>query len=720
MHIDCANRTGRISGFGSGRKSNDGLILTLMVSLSLTAPSLADDETDGAVTALETLIVTDAGDEESYKSDRSTATSRMAVPVKEIPLSLSTVTRQRMDDELIWDDIEAIDRSTGMNAAGSPYPSEISSRGFSTLSNVNGLRMQSEDSNFTPVLDSFLLGGIEIMRGPAGLLEGAGEPGGVVNRVLKRPTDHFTMGGSVTFGGNGLKRTEFETGGSLVEDNSLRARIAATTTDSDYFYDVADHQRFAVLGALEADLTDRTTVRLSAVHQKDDRTPFWGLPSHEDGYLLDVDRSTFLGSSFGRFNTDYTLVATELSHEFENGWTAKVMGNYFSQKIDEFDLMAIGPAYDVGDETFVDLGLNVNQDQETGYNLDASLSGTVELLGREHEVVFGASHIRSNLKVDERWGYDGFPVNVNDPEVNLPVPAEADGGIQQDRDYTQYGVYGQVNYKLTDRLTTLFGGRLNWAKMDSDITGIVIQDYQENAFFTPLLGLVYDLTPSTSIYVSYADIYEPQFQRDADRNALPPLTGTQYEAGVKTEFLEGRLLATAAIFDITRKNQAHIVGPWMQQIYEADGTTNSRGFELEISGEINEAWKVFAGYAYTHSKVTESQDPDRLGKWASNTPKHKFNLWVTHQFQQEYLEGLQLGAGLTAASSILDYDNALEAQGHVTVDAAASYKINQNLDFSVKVSNLFDDKYYERLGTSGMYHYYGAPRTAAFQLKGRF
>lgn len=131
----------------------------------------------------------------------------------------------------------------------------------------------------------------------------------------------------------------------------------------------------------------------------------------------------------------------------------------------------------------------------------------------------------------------------------------------------------------------------------------------------------------------------------------------------------------------------------------------------DVDSQTNQSWKVFAGYAFTHNEVTESKDADRLGKVASNTPRHKFNLWVSHQFQQDALQGLQLGAGVTAVSSFFDYDNALKAPGYVTVDAAMNYKINPNLDLSLKASNIFDEKYYERLGTSGMYHYYGAPRS---------
>lgn len=143
-----------------------------------------------------------------------------------------------------------------MNVSGEPFPNGISSLGFATLSNVDGLRMENEGSNNTPSMDRFLLESIEIMLGPAGLMEGAGQPGGVVIRVLKRPNDKFTMGGSVSYGSYNFKRSEFEIGRPLVPDQGVRTRFAASDTQRDFFYDTADHGKLAPLGTVEADMTD--------------------------------------------------------------------------------------------------------------------------------------------------------------------------------------------------------------------------------------------------------------------------------------------------------------------------------------------------------------------------------------------------------------------------------------------------------------------------------
>ncbi|SED18206.1 TonB-dependent siderophore receptor [Rhodobacter sp. 24-YEA-8] len=660
------------------------------------------------------------GEEAGYNPRSTTVAGRAPADVRDVPLSLSGIGRERLTGEMIADDIEAIGRSTGMNISGTPYASGITSRGFVTLNNVEGLRMTSEDSNFTPVIDGFLLGGIEILRGPAGILEGAGEPGGVVSRSFKRPLQFAAGHGGLSFGSYGMRRAEFDYGGPISADGRLRGRFAGATMEEGFERDVVSHERAAVFGALEYDLTPDTLVRISAMYQKDDRTPFWGVPSHEDGHLIDFDRSTYLGSDRGRFDTEYALVTAEITHAFANGWTVRVAANHFDQKIDEFDLMTISPVYNLGTAQMVDLGLNVNQDRERGQGVDVSFSGPFSAFGRDHRATIGFSYIGSRLQVDERWGYDAFPVDISNPVTDLPIPELADDGILQDRRYKQYGIYGQLNAGLTDSLTLSAGGRVSWAEMTSDITGPVLQDYRENAFFTPMLGLVWRADPFTSLYASVSDIHEPQFYRDAAGSPLAPMTGTQYEIGLKRDLSEGRLLFTAAVFDIERSNQAHRVGPWPSRVYRADGTTRSRGAELELSGDLGNGWGISAGYTYTDQKVTESRDLSRLGKRASNTPRHKAVLWLSHDFQGEALSGLSLATGITAASRIYDYGNSLSAPGFYTIDLAATYRVSETTELALKVNNVFDRNYYRSLGTSGMYHDQAEGRSIALQLRQRF
>lgn len=131
--------------------------------------------------------------------------------------------------------------------------------------------MGREYSNFIPIIDTFLLDRPEILGGSAGLLEGAGQPGGMVSRDLKRPLDVLSMEGTVSYGSYDHKRSELDITGPLTPNGGLRGRLVGAVTDTDFFYDHADQTKYSILGSLEVDVTDDTVLRLSALHQKDER-----------------------------------------------------------------------------------------------------------------------------------------------------------------------------------------------------------------------------------------------------------------------------------------------------------------------------------------------------------------------------------------------------------------------------------------------------------------
>lgn len=393
------------------------------------------------------------------------------------------MTRQRLDDEMLFTDLDAIARGPGMNVEGPAFFQSITSRGFTASNNMDGLRINSEASHNATALDSFLLDRIEILRGPAGLLEGRGTPGGVVNRALKRPGHTYAVQGSATYGSFDFKRAELDLTSPLNAAGTVRGRLVGAFQDREYFYDVSEQQRGAFLGTLEADLTDDTTLRLTAIHQRDNLIPFWGLPSAPDGSLLDVPRSTFLGSRHARFETEFTNYGAELNHRFANGWQGRLAANSFDVSTFENSLYVRGPidpadGIGMGEPYF-------NNDGESGFNVDASLTGDYDAFGRVHQFVIGASYLSSNMSFDESYGVDETPFNIYDPDYSIPVSGgEFINFFNQSRDYRQVGVYGQTNVSVTDRLRLIAGGRLSWADFDSIDRNNPARDlagYDENA-----------------------------------------------------------------------------------------------------------------------------------------------------------------------------------------------------------------------------------------------
>lgn len=680
---------------------------------------------DGSI-ALDTITVQDSRvglteGLDDYRTDDASVASRIPTSIRETPQSVSVITRKRIEDQLFISDSQAIANTVGMNVSGPAWNETISSRGFRSLNNVDGLKMNSEGNPYQSPIDTFLLDSIEILRGPAGLLEGAGTPGGVVNRTLKRPRDTFGVLGGVILGSFDLKRIEADIYGPLTPDGSVRGRLAGVAHDRDFFHDVSSQERRAFLGSIEADITDATTVSISGLHQKDDNdAPFWGLPAYSDGHLLNVPRSTYLGADWGRFDTQYDLVTGKFEHRFDNGWHARVVGNYFDFRQDERDLFVSGAVTDANDgvitgSPYRDLG------SARGYNLDALLTGNFSLFGHGHRFTVGTSYMNSDNEVVHGTANWSAPFDVFSPDpYGIPEPGAFDMYFDQTRSYEQHGLYGQVNFKLADPLTLVAGGRLNRATFESfdNISAAPKPGYDET-FFTPLIGLVYDLTPSTTLYANYADIFQPQTNSDYDGNILPPITGTQYEAGIRQELFGERLMLSAAAFDILRENQAISQRAPDGHYYSvATGETRSRGLELEAVGKITDAWKLYAGYAYTDARILKATVYE--GNVLANTPPHKFNLWTSYTFQSGALDGLEIGGGLIVSSKFYDNTNMIEAPSFVAIDLGANYRISESFGVSVKVNNLFDEKYYRSVGTTSSGNYYGEPRSILLQAKATF
>src|SRR5690606_17886209 len=124
----------------------------------------------------------------------------------------------------------------------------------------------------------------------------------------------------------------------------------------------------------------------------------------------------------------------------------------------------------------------------------------------------------------------------------------------------------------------------------------------------------------------------PQIERDSQGRHLEPVVGKSFEAGVKGEFLDGRLNASAAVFHTKQKHLAQatsdtIPGPGglPETVYRpADGAT-SRGFELELSGAPLPGWNVGAGY--THFRLTDADGSDVNAIY----PRRQLRLFTTYR-----------------------------------------------------------------------------------------
>ncbi|RKT49657.1 outer membrane receptor for ferric coprogen and ferric-rhodotorulic acid [Azonexus fungiphilus] len=650
--------------------------------------------------------------------------------IREIPQPVTVMTRQLIDDRALLDLHDVLQNTTGI--AVDYVDSErvtYYSRGFQLDAiQVDGLTFNPGGSAFIQP-DTAVLDRVEVLRGASGMIRGTGNPSGAMNLVRKRPTKDSQASARLTLGSWDRRRLEADLSTPLNEAGTLRSRFVAVKDKKGFFQDVKQEDREVFYGVIEADLGPRTTLTASLQHADLKATGSWGnLPRNFDGSSLDLPRSTFLGADWNKWNRENQQAYVELQHQFDNEWTLKLNTAYARLKLNDFK-----QSYFTRNSTTNPYQFSVTTAEYVGAQSDQlaaglTANGPFELLGRKHGLVVGLEKLR--IKSRDSWGRGSlFPVTVDirdfDPRSSYPEQAVDLSGIAPSKPVytTQTAAFATTRLSLTDRLSALLGARANWYEYDSHVppaNASVVTHYKINREVTPYAGLVYDLTPQLSAYASYTEIFQPQNVLDASGNMLAPITGEDYEIGFKGEFLNGRLNATLGMFRIDNNGKAvedtasttpcppsNLTG----YCRVAGGEQRSEGWELELSGEIQPKWQVFAGYTNTRTKYLRDTAANTGQPLRSIDPKHQLRLFTTYNLSS-WLPGLTVGGGAQIQSDAYARSGSVVARqsGYAIYNAMLAYRFAKAYSLQLNVNNLFDKVYYKKFAPTGISNYYGDPR----------
>lgn len=666
----------------------------------------------------------------------NTAT-RLPLTLRETPQSVSVITRQRMDDQGLTQLADVITQtpglvmSTGGNAGSDSSP--IFSRGFQVDTYmVDGVRQV--DSNYSSIFqtnDMVMFDRVEVVRGATGLMNGIGTPGGGINLVRKRPTADFQASAKVELGSWNARRIEADISSPLNAAGSLRGRIVTAAQQNDSYIDRLEEKRQVLFGTLEADLAPGTLLRVGASLQRHDATGHarGGLPAYyADGTRAYWRRSDSAAANWGTSERHYTSAFAALEHRLSDSW--QLQGT-LSRSYNEYDEVL---AYASGGNPVRETGAGVNlwagrwtakprQDV-----LDVSAIGKFALLGRQHDLVFGAQMSRTTYDTPNytNWTHAGWSSAIDNiytwdgTTPGAPANPSIGRGTSDER---LNSAYSTLRFKATDKLAVLLGARVtDWSRYQTTTvfrTGSVsTTDRKESGEITPYLGLVLDLNDTWSTYASYTDIFQPQNRKTVTGEQIDPLLGTNYELGVKAAFLNNRLNFSAALFYVKQDNLAVSIpgslAPDGSQAYEAVSGTKTRGFDVELSGELQPGWQVSASY-------TRSMAEDRVGTRLNTAqPQNMAKLYTSYRIPG-VAQGLTVGGGLRWQSEIYALNQGpLRARwdqgSYVVADLMARVTLTRQLSASVHVNNLFDKSYYNTTGNS----YYGTPRQFGVALQATF
>lgn len=692
-------------------------------SVALDATTISAD--DGSLTGRTTTEGT-----RSYTTGAMSTSTGLPLSIRETPQSVSVITRQRMEDQGMTDLNDVVRYAPGvtLNKFGGDRQ-EFLSRGF-RIDNVMYDGLPTTAGTFTldtlSSADLSIYDRVEVVRGATGLMTGAGDPSATLNLVRKRPTAFPQVSVTTSAGSWDRYRTEVDASNKLNEAGTLRGRAVAAYEDGNSFQDVRERKRQTFYGVLEADLSDATTWTIGASKQREDKTSDWGsLPSGPNGENLHLSRSTFLSGDWAYWDQDNYTLFSDITHTFDNGWKAKLAAQQVWANSDTYSNYLMSTAADFSYSSVSDFGTasgayRTDSDQ---LNIDASVSGPFQLLGREHELMAGIS--RRQDKFYQRGGYSGAtPVDIyNFRPSSIPKPAKDSLTPYASKNTTtEEAVYAAARFNPMDPLHVIVGGRVSWYDFDNLYSD---NDYKATREVTPYAGIIYDLNDTYSVYASYTEIFKPQSEQNSGGSVLAPMTGKSYEIGLKGAYFDGALNASVALFDTIQENRAYLPanqatfcpGYPAQSCYSAAGEVRSRGIDAEISGQLTPNWQASAAYTLVLSQYTKDVTyEDR--RFAPEQPKHLFKAATSYQLTGS-LSNWRIGGDLQAQSETFQRVGTGEAKqdSYALVGLMAGYRFNEHWDGRVNFNNIFDEKYWQGIPTGTGSGTYGDPRNVMLSLK---
>ncbi|ACT50052.1 TonB-dependent siderophore receptor [Methylovorus glucosotrophus] len=711
------------------------------------APAVQPPKAKESITTLPEVSVVASSDRESQAVSEGTGSyAARAVSIgkgeqslRDIPQSVSVMTRQRMDDQNLTSLDSALGQVTGVTKEFRNYGHTVYySRGFA-LDNfmTDGVPMGYYGGiGIAP--DTAIFDRIEVLRGAPGLLIGNGDPGGTVNMVRKRPLAEKQMQITARAGSWDYYRLDGDITGPLNDAGTLRGRLLAGYEDRHYFYDEAQTKLPLLYGMLEADLGEKTVAAVGARYQHYSQQGgrwAYGLPISSDGSDLGLSRSTSYGPGWTYFKSTVREVFGDITHHINDDWSVKLTGTaQLSERQDAAIYNENLPLDPNNLQNFYLRGADFEDNQYRTRGADAQLHGKFGAWGQEHQLFLGA-----NWQKEETLSYKGSRVTYSSPILIDPRSPDLSAlarlysgpyGTPISGETTTQGFYGNLKLQVSAPLKVILGGRVSW--YENSLLGIT--QSKETHQVTPYVAAILRLNNEWSAYGSYTDVFRPQSNSyTASGTPLNPALGSNYEAGIKGEFAGGKLNTSFALFRINMddlaqtdpRNPTSCPGTPAQGGCSINGgKLKSEGFDAEINGEILPRLQVFAGYTYNTAKYV--RDRDATGNPTANEggayqssfiPRQLLRSWMTYQLPGAW-EKFTVGGGVNLQSEIYTQDGTVRytQEGYAVWNASASYRVDKHWTATININNVFDKHYYTVAGN----YWYGEPQSMMLTLRGTF
>ncbi|MCF4167204.1 TonB-dependent siderophore receptor [Zavarzinia compransoris] len=700
--------------------------LAVLAAMAGVGPARAQGAEEGIMLGTVTVegegIASDpTGPGDGYRATTSQSATKTGSPILETPQAVQVLTRGLMDDQGSRSMTDVLRNAAGVMPGGYYYGWDyFRIRGFDADASlfIDGL---SNSYYVSTSLDPYLFDRIEVVRGPASTLYGAGSLGGMVNAVSKRPIMDDFADFEFIYGTEGDYIGRVDAGGVLTDDGTLLGRLLVSYGSDDTFIDEVDpSEHLAIAPSITWNPTTATSFTLLTQYATDDNEGAPTLPAY--GTVLpnangSIPLDTFLGEPDAPESVELETarIGYEFRHEFNDSIAIRQNARVTWHNEDWANII-YPSGFPLGDDRTLLRFYYSRESKALIGNIDTALEARFDVGGFEHFLAFGLDYgyfdedaTASNFTQFDT--IDIFTLNYNGTVPAQPLVAPAKTTMRQ------FGVYLQDQIRYED-LTLTLGGRIDDASVE-DLT-----QKSSDSKFSPKVGLTYEFLPGFAAYANYSQSFMPQpgYLTASGANADPE-TGENYEVGLKVESEDGTLSGTIDVFQLTRQNVVDDnpsgVLPSGSFFYGVTGEQRSRGLEADVRWSPIAGLDVTAAYTYTDAEVTDDANAAKIGQTVRNVPKHIFSAWAHYRLQEGPLAGFGFGAGVnhyTEQEGTLP--NSFTLPAYTLVNAAVSYETGP---FSVQlnVNNVLDEEYY--VGSySDFYVLPGAPTEAQLTVGYKF
>jgi catecholate siderophore receptor len=627
-----------------------------------------------------------------YVAPAVTSATKTLTPLRDVPQSVTVVTKQLIADQSMQSIGDTIRYVPGISVhQGENNRDQVIIRGNNSSADffVNGVR---DDVQY--YRDLYNLERIEAIKGPNATMFGRGGGGGVVNRVTKEagfmPLQEFFLQGGTS--------SDRRVAGDVNQPVSDRVafRLNGMYENDGSFRNGVTLERYGLNPTFTITPTSKTRLTLGYEHLYDHRVSDRGISSFQ-GHPIDVDPSTVYGNpAVGWVNARVNLFAATIDHQegrlrIHNRTLA---GNY-----------------DRGYQNHVPGAVSADASQltMTAYNNATKRTNVFNQTDATYSVMTGRithtllAGVEFGSQLTDNVRNTGFfnntaasiAIPITNTLITTPVTFRQNGtDADNDVRTNVAAAYTQDQIDVSKTVKVVAGVRYDYFNLNYHDNRSGLELSRPDNLVSPRAAVIFKPVEPVSVYGSYTMSYLPssgdQFSSlTAITQQVKPEQFNNYEVGAKWDARDNLSINTA-VYRLDRTNTRSTDPNDPTRIVQT-GSQQTNGFEVGVAGDATDAWQVAGGYAYQRASVTSATASAVLEAIVAQVPRHTLSLWNRYQFAPRVGTGLGL---LYRSDMFAAIDDTVTLPGYVRADAALFISLTQKLRLQANVENIFDKRYF--------------------------